>query len=438
MNRNILLYYFGQILNRLFELIILPFFLFFYLFIIIIKAGRNKNVIPKLIWGVDPIISNKYWSDALKERGYVSKTLMNGFYSSINKKEDYDLYLNDIIPVKLPLNIKAYFAFLYVIWNFDVLHHPAHGFLLRFTYWMKFKEGSLIKWAGCKNIVLPYGSDIWMYSQISNLELRHALLLSYPNAAKSETHIKKKILYWIRHSSIFFPILQTDGISYWDVLCYSNWVIDEKKWVAQKQYNALKNGRDAQVKILHTPNHRGFKGTEFIIKAVADLKNEGLNVELILLEATPNDKVNEIMADADILAEQLIIAHGLSAVEGMAKGLAVISNFEDEQRNKVFRTYSYLNECPIVSASPESITDVLRTLVVNPLLRHELGVAGRAYVEKYHSYAYGQFLFGQIYKKIWDGENIDMLNIFHPCNPGSYNNMQPIIPHPLLKNKISL
>jgi hypothetical protein len=102
----------------------------------------------------------------------------------------------------------------------------------------------------------------------------------------------------------------------------------------------------------------------------------------------------------------------------------------------VFRTYSYLNECPIVSAGPENITDVLRSLVVNPELRRELGLAGRAYVEKYHSYSFGQFLFGEMYKKIWNGENIDLLNTFHPLNKNSYNNQSPLVKHPLLKNKL--
>lgn len=431
-----MLAYCKQILIKFLELVFIPFFLILYLLVIIIKKKPGKNNMPRLVWGADPIINNKYCSESLKEAGYNSKTLMNGFYSSINKKEDYDLYLDKLCPVRLPINLLAYYAFIYSIWNFDIIHHPAHGYLLRFTYWMKFAEGALIKGAGCKNVVLPYGSDILLYSKINNLELRHALLLSYPNAGKKEKQIQRQVNYWINNSSAFLPSLQNDGIGFWDVLCYNCTVIDEKKWTVKKELSNHKDGINDVVKIMHSPNHRGVKGTEFIIQAVDNLKNEGLKIELILLERITNDKVEELMADVDILAEQLIIAHGLSAVEGMAKGLSVISNFEDENRNRVFRTYSYLNECPIVSASSENITEVLRSLVTNPALRHELSLAGRAYVEKYHSYAFGQFLFGEIYKKIWKGEHVDLLNMFHPLNPASYNNEFPIVKHPLLKNKI--
>lgn len=52
----------------------------------------------ELIWGPTPIINNKYWSAALREVGWQSTTLMHGFYGSINKRDDYDLYFEDLIP----------------------------------------------------------------------------------------------------------------------------------------------------------------------------------------------------------------------------------------------------------------------------------------------------------------------------------------------------
>lgn len=34
----------------------------------------------------------------------------------------------------------------------------------------------------------------------------------------------------------------------------------------------------------HMPNHRGVKGTEFLIDAIERLKSEGVKVELLLIE----------------------------------------------------------------------------------------------------------------------------------------------------------
>ena len=60
------------------------------------RLGRlhSKNK-PKLFFGTSAIINNKYWSNALRENGYESQTVMSGFMS-INKKNDFDLYfVND-------------------------------------------------------------------------------------------------------------------------------------------------------------------------------------------------------------------------------------------------------------------------------------------------------------------------------------------------------
>ena len=423
-------------ITRLIELISLPFFFIVYAVIICIRKIKTPQDKPRLVWGADPIINNKYWSQSMQQAGYKSITLMHGFYASINSKKDYDRYLNELLPLPLPLNLKAYYGFLFSIANFDIIHHPAHGYLLRFTFFMAKFEGTLIKLSGCKNIVLPYGSDIWMYSKITNLHIRHSLLLSYPYAGKNEEKIKKQIAYWIKNSSVFFPGLQTDGIGYWDLLCYSGLVIDEQKWLPNEPVADNKNGVDDVVKLIHTPNHRGVKGTEFILDAVATLKNEGLKIELILLEKISNDEVKRCMGEADILVEQLVVGYGLSAVEGMAKGLVVISNLDDENRNGVFRTYSYFNECPVVSANHHNVTNILRSLIKNPQLRRELGDAGRAYVQKYHSYQFGQYVFGQMYKKIWTGEEIDLLNMFHPLGSNNYNNNLPIVKNPLNQNKL--
>jgi hypothetical protein len=85
--------------------------------------------------------------------------------------------------------------------------------------------------------------------------------------------------------------------------------------------------------------------------------------------------------------------HGSSGLEGMASGITTIAKLEDEAYTLQMRRWSFLDECPLVSATPENITDVLRELVTNPKLRKEPGCAGREYVEKYHGLDSAQYLF---------------------------------------------
>jgi glycosyltransferase involved in cell wall biosynthesis len=168
-------------------------------------------------------------------------------------------------------------------------------------------------------------------------------------------------------------------------------------------------------------------------KAVDELNKEGLKVELVLLEKIPNSRVRELMQEVDILAEQFIgIGYALSGMEGMASGLPVLANLDNETYTTIFRRYSFLNECPILSTTPETLKENLRLLVTNPDLRKELGELGRKYAEKYHSYEMAQYLFTHIFRKL-DGEDIDLMNLFHPLKSEYVKNNY--IKTPLINNK---
>lgn len=139
--------------------------------------------------------------------------------------------------------------------------------------------------------------------------------------------------------------------------------------------------------------------------------------------------------EADILVEQIIgTRHSLSVLEGMAAGIPTISNLEDETYTLPMRRWSFLNECPLVSATPENITDVLRKLITNPELRSDLGRAGREYVEKYHGLDSAQYLFENVFDYIY-GKKDSIINLYHPIL-GEYPNRIPRIKHPLVQNRI--
>jgi glycosyltransferase involved in cell wall biosynthesis len=270
---------------------------------------------------------------------------------------------------------------------------------------------------------------------IPDLTVRHALMLSYPAAGRDEQRVAGHVRYWIRHADVVVLGFVSEGIGRWDVVQGSKACIDINQWRARLAY-AENDGKNGTVRVLHAPNHRGAKGTEFLIRAVERLKEEGLAVELLLVEKKQNQEVRALMQQVDILADQLVLpGYGMAAIEGMASGLPVISNLELDSYTRIFRRYSFLNECPILAASPETIERNLRTLVRNPSLRRELGRAGRAYVEKYHSYATAQHLFGAIYRKLLDGEDVDLMNLFHPLK-SSYNRATPEVVHPLVESRL--
>ena len=421
------------VLRAILALVSLP--LLFFIFIVLPRQRRE------LIWGPVPILNNKYWSAALRKAGWNSKTLMKEYYTSINKREDFDLYFEDLVPrwiwpPSLRRELSCYLALLYIIRNASVVHLPFSGGPLGKTPIWRL-EAYLFRMAGIKVVILPYGGDAYCFSQIMDPCLRNGLLINYGKHAAKEAEIRKRVEFWTRNADAMVTGFLIDGMGRWDVPVNNVICIDTSLWRSKSIYS-FNNGENGVVKVMHTPNHRGAKGTEFLIHAVEELQAEGLKIELTLLENVPNDKVRDMMQEVDILADQFIAtAYALSAIEGMATGLPVMSNLEQEAYTRLFRRYAFLNECPVLSTTPETLKHNLRTLATNPQLRAQLGRAGRLYVEKYHSFEMAQYLFGSIYQKLLEGKDIDLMNLFHPLKSG-YNRRKPLVQHPLIENRLPI
>ncbi len=408
-------------------------FLPIFLLAALLPAGRREL----LVWGSAPLTSNKYWSEAMKAGGRASMTIMNTVYS-INSRSDFDRLFEDFAPAFLPRPIRfalgACLAFIYVLRRAQVVHTSFWGFALTQSIFWRL-ESWFLRRAGVKTVVTGFGADAYMYSQIVDTSVRYGLLASYPALARSEAATRRKVEHWNRHADAILVGLMIDGMGRWDVTVNQFFQIDTAAWTAKPSYSNH-DGRNGPVRILHTPNHRGFKGTEFLIAAVDRLKAEGLLVDLVLLEGVPNEEVREIMRGSDILAEQFIFTgYALSGIEGMASGLPVMANLEHEAYTRLHRRYGFLDECPILSTTPETLADNLRLLVTNPGLREALGRAGRFYVDKYHSFETAQFLFGSIYARILDGEEVDLINLFHPLK-SEWMKARPRVEHPLIENRL--
>jgi hypothetical protein len=390
-----------------------------------------------LLWGTEPQLYNKNCSNAMREAGWQSFTLMAGLYG-INRREDYDMYFEDFVRLPLPKSVRwalgSCLAFLFLLRRGRCVHISFWGFSLGLSGFWRW-EHFFIRLAGIKVVTLCFGGDVYMYSQVRDSSLRYGLLASYPRLALTEALTTRRIRFWTTRADCMLFGYMIDGIGRWDVTTNSVFTVDVDQWRPREVYSDH-DGRTGTVKIMHAPNHRGFKGTEFIIEAVAKLQAEGLKVELVLVEGVPNDQVREIMGEVDILAEQIIMTHyAINAMEGMASGLPVCSNMEHEFYTRVFRRYSFLDECPVLSTTPENLLDNLRLLVTEPKLRRVLGEAGRLYVEKYHSFEMTRYLFGSIYDKILHGKDVDLMNLFHPLS-SPFNRRLPRVEHPLIDSKL--
>ena len=380
-------------------------------------AGSSRSRVatgehPRLVYGPLPIFSFKYMSRAMRTAGYEATTVVHELYG-IHGPDDFDVVAGGPLPgwEPGPLGRVAgllgadYGLFAWTLARFDVYHCFFDGGFLRQTP-LRFLEVRLLHLAGKRLIVMPYGSDNAVPSRIRSLAWREGLMRNYPVLGRIEDRTIRWIEHYSRHADFLVACLvHAETMPRWDLLTTHFYPIDTDAWPLQPP--STNDGRNGTVVVVHAPNHRGMKGTEFLIAACDQLRGEGLDVQLRLLEGVPNTEVKAAMAAADIIAEQFLLGYALTAMEGMSLGRPVLSNLSDPTYYDVHRWTTGLDECPIVSTRPEEVADHLRVLVTDPQRRARLGLAGREYVLRFHSYAAMASLWDAVYRRVWAAEKVD-------------------------------
>lgn len=374
--------------------------------------GRNAGEKPRLLYGPTPIISIKYMRQAMEQAGYNARTVVYGSMP-IFAEESYDHRLDQFMPSarsrdawkRMPSVILGpVVVFLWALPRFDVFHFFFDGGLLAGTPF-RFLEIQLLHLAGKKVVAFPYGSDVAAPSEIRSEGWRRALVETYPRLAQKERQTRRQIRYFCsRADFVVACLVHFETLTRWDLLTTHYYPIDTAAWRPSERAHG-----DDVMTVFHAPNHPLIKGTSHVIEACRDLDG----VELRLAEHVPNEELKKLLADSDVLAEQFLLGYGLAAVEGMSLGKTVLSNLSDERYYARFRDHTGLDECPIVSTTPEALRDTLQTLAGDPALRAERGAAGREYVLKYHSYESVARMWDLVYRKLWGGEEIE-LTYWHP------------------------
>lgn len=418
----------SQVISALFLFVAIPCIVYIRLF----KSEIGEK--PRLVWGSTPIINYSLWSRAMSQAGFESETFTTHYYQTINSRSDWKNILSEKYKT-FPRAFKPYFAFIESLFLYDIFFISFNGFFLGSTPVRHF-QAQLLRFAKKRVVIIPYGSDSYVYRRIRSTSTLHGLLMSYPLAARHQKMIAHDVDYWVRHADVVIPgLMGPDGFGRWDILIPNPCCLSLGQWRPTTR-RSIANGSNGTVVVVHAPNHRGFKGSEFVIDAINKLKNEGLQIELKLLERIQNDEVRRILREeADVLVEQIIVTgHGMNGLEGMASGIPTISNLEDEMFATPMRRWSFFGECPLVSATPENLVDVLRKLATRPELRQQLGNAGRAYVEKYHGFDSAQHLFTNVIDYAY-GRKESLIDLYHPLI-GEYPNRSPKIQNPLVNNRI--
>lgn len=328
--------------------------------------------------GPEPMINNLYHKKALEIYGYKVKTFVCfTYYITKDFDKNFQKFRN-------LFSARYYIAFLYVIFNFKILYIYFNGGPLSWTPLRRF-EALLYKIAKVKTVVMPYGGDVQVLDRCNNLIYKNAVVKDYPNFQKSS---RKKILnqidYWTKHAGHI--ISGCDWVDYmysWNTLMPAHFSLDINSFkgiVAQPKTKSFR--------VLHAPNHKEIKGTAFLEKAIVELKNEGYDFELLLIQKMPNETLKSYIASADLVVDQLVIGwHGIFALEAMALAKPVVCYIREDLK-KLFLADGCLkseDDLPFINADIFTIKESLKDAYANNDILGKHARKSIQYLNKYHS-----------------------------------------------------
>jgi glycosyltransferase involved in cell wall biosynthesis len=266
--------------------------------------------------------------------------------------------------------VKCTLFFLWAATHYDIFHFFYGQSLMPRT----FIDLPILRMLGKKIFVHFRGMDVRNYAIC---EYKHALMRGEKLAEKppvSTPEQQARVRMWRRYANAMF-ISEPDLFACVPDAILVPQAIDLNEW----EYSPMIS-RQRPIKVMHAPSWRRKKGTDYIIAAIQYLKEKGYDIELVLAENVPHEKMKLLYQQAHIVVDQLLVGwYGNVSIEAMATGRPVICYIDDELRKK------YRPDLPIISADPWSLTDKLVELIADPEQRLELGQRGREYVEKWHS-----------------------------------------------------
>lgn len=249
--------------------------------------------------------------------------------------------------------------------NIDVFH-----FHFGSTLTLDKSDLKLLKELNKKMIMQYWGSEVRMYSKA--IKLNPYVKVKNTN----EDYMVKDIIKTSKYinSCIVDYELAEYVKDYYENVYYNRVAIDLEKYSVSNM-----NTNNKRPLIVHAPTSIEIKGSNYIIKALENLKLK-YDFDFQLINGMPHEEAKKIYEKADLIIDQILIgSYGVFAVESMAMGKPVVCYISDFMKEK------YPKDLPIISANPDDIENKIEYCLRNIDLLDEIGCAGRRYVEKYHS-----------------------------------------------------
>lgn len=335
----------------------------------------------RLLWAGAPLLSLKTASAALASAGFQSRTIANTLYVTASE-QDFDAVIT--LKKRYPFGLNTLFYtglavshFIREMFCSDVLHSFFDGAMLGRTS-LAFLEYPLWKMSGGKLILMPYGSDAFVYSDLPDTEWARMLKKTYPRSANEDKKVALRIKAATRHADRIVGCLVHDyclpRVDDHPLLWYP---FDQS---IKPDYRPIGD----VVEIVHVANHPHIKGSTYLKQAVDELKAEGFRINLTMLVGVDHAQALEAMRKAHIVVDQLLFGYALAALEGMAFGKPTITCLEPDPAYQTYRARGQLENTGIISAGTTNIKEKIKYLLINKNEIGKIGENSRIFAETIH------------------------------------------------------
>jgi hypothetical protein len=364
-----------------------------------------------------------YLAQALRRRGWDAISVsyedpINGSNANFYHGEDYNLYSSN--HQLMTSQIEELFE--NAKQRFQLLHFAGDGLMSFFPeHYLSDQPPDIMEWkrlgkkvaytiSGCSSAVSQTSVTLW-----SSMDPGKNFCANCPWQEIPTVCSDQKNLHWGRKIDQFCDVIFAETYPALDYLDSPNvyfepttMCLDPNFWNSDLPIpNAFKVERQVGELIvyhavgnyeLRTKQGRNAKGTSYVFEVIEQLKAEGMPVRLIFAKDMKNSEVRYLQLQSDVIVDQLYAGrYGANAREGMMLGKPVICYINPYHFNPSRRALS-LDECPLVSATPETLYDVLKDLLLDEHKRKQLGELGKDYALKWHS----ADLCAERYERVYD------------------------------------
>jgi len=322
------------------------------------SIGNNLRVIQGTIEIADQMHTV---TEGLKKIGVSAKTL-NYYPSYLEYKSDYIFDINLFKDIN-KANIETKKLASKIIGENDVFH-----FHFGTSLTLDYSDLQLLNELGKKVIMQYWGSDVRMYSKAVKMNPYVKVKDINEDGIKRRLELISK---YISNCIVDYELVEYVK-DYHSNVHYTTVTIDLKK------YNFIKETHNKKLLIVHAPTAPEFKGTNYILKAIEELKVK-YDFDFKLVQGMTHEHAIKIYEQADLIIDQILTgSYGVFAVESMAMGKPVICWISDFMKEK------YPKELPIISANPDNIEEKIEYAIKNKDILKDIGIKSRSYAEKYH------------------------------------------------------